>query len=131
MALTSAIKAPDSKVTIGLAQAAVVFEIYQHYLPTHTDIRAADAHNSDVEAARKKAAWTSALFLGLVFFMTQDIDSATIGGAALAGIDLMTKHANAVNPNTGKMSTNTAPADNVGAFPLPDATSGTSDGQGY
>jgi hypothetical protein len=120
MSLTSAIKAPDSKITIGLAEAAVVYEIYQHFLPTHTDIRAANANDTDVEAARKKAAWTSALFLGLVFMMTQDVDSATIGGAALAGVDLMVKQANAVNPSTGKMTSNSAPPSNVGAYPLAD-----------
>jgi hypothetical protein len=120
MPLSSVLKAPDSQVTVGLAEAAAVYVIYQHALPNHSDIRSADAHNTDIEASRKRAAWMSAALIGLVFFMTQDINSALIGGAALAGADLMIKHANAVNPATGKMHANAAPDGNVGAFPLPD-----------
>src|SRR6266567_1539528 len=120
MALTSVLKAPDTQVTVGLAEAAAVYVIYQSALPNHADIRSADPHNRDIESARKVAAWKAASILGLVFLITQDVNSFLIGGAALAGIDLMTKHANAVHPGTGKMSANVAPADNIGAFPLPD-----------
>jgi hypothetical protein len=123
MKLTSVIKAPEGSITVGLAEAAAVYAIYQSALPSHADIRSADPHNTDVEASRKAAAWKSAAVLGVVFLMTHDLNSFLIGGAALAGIDLMVKHANGVHPATGKLSGPTdggPPADNDAAFPLPD-----------
>ncbi len=133
MKLTSVIKAPENSITIGLAEAAAVYIIYQSALPTHTDIRSADPHNIDVEGARKVAAWKAAAVLGLVFLITQDLNSFLIGGAALGGIDLMVKHANAVHPATGKMSgPEPASADNDVAFPLPDyADVAAGDDMGY
>ena len=133
MGLKSVLK-PDSSVMAGLAEAAAVYVIYQAALPAHVDIRSAPAHNTDIEAARKAAAWKSAAVLGFVFLLTQDINSALIGGLALAGIDLMTKHANGVNPATGKLAPGaaiTAPPDmpaaagNATAFPLPDYATGS------
>lgn len=122
MKLTSVIKAPEGSITIGLAEAAAVYAIYMSAMPSHTDIRSADPHNVDVEGARKVAAWKSAAILGLVFLITQDLNSFLIGGAALGGIDLMVKHANAVHPATGKMAGAEAsiPADNDVAFPMAD-----------
>ena len=103
MSLKSVLK-PESSITIGLAEAAAVYVIYQSALPTHADIRSASAHDGDIEASRKRAAWKAASILGLVFLITQDVNSFLIGGAALGGIDLMVKHANAVHPATGKMA---------------------------
>ncbi len=134
MKLTSVIKAPENSITIGLAEAGAVYVIYQSALPNHADIRSADPHNTTVESARKAAAWKAAAILGLVFLITQDLNSFLIGGAALGGIDLMDKHANAVHPATGKLSgpADVAKADNDVAFPLPDYTDTQPDyGAGY
>lgn len=123
MSLKSVLK-PESSITVGLAEAAAVYVIYQSALPTHADIRSADAHNTDIEAARKRAAWKAASILGLVFLITQDLNSFLLGGAALAGIDMMVKHSNAVHPATGKLApAGPAAGDAVEldtATPLPD-----------
>lgn len=133
MALKSVLK-PDSSVMVGLAELAAVYVIYQSALPSHADIRSAPANDTTIESSRKAAAWKSAAVLGFVFLLTQDLNSFLIGGLGLGGIDLMTKHANGVNPSTGKLqapgSTITsaqgapqqagAPDDNAGAFPLAD-----------
>jgi hypothetical protein len=133
--LTSVIKAPEGSITIGLAEAAAVYAIYMAAVPNHTDIRSADPHNVDVEASRKRAAWQSAAVIGLVFLITQDLNSFLIGGAAIGGIDLMVKHANAVHPATGKMAGPEAamPADNDVAFPMADYadTQPVADDAGY
>lgn len=128
MALKSVLK-PDGSVMVGLAEAAAVYVIYQAALPNHADIRSAPAHNGDVEAARKKAAWKAGAILGFVFLLTQDLNSFLIGGLALGGIDLMAKHANGVNPNTGQLDhggTITPPvsAGNETAFPMPEYGTG-------
>jgi hypothetical protein len=132
MSLKSVLK-PDSSVMVGLAEAAAVYVIYQAALPNHADIRSAAPHNTDIESARKAAAWKSASVLGFVFLLTRDLNSFLIGGLALGGIDYMAKHANGINPATGKLAAGSqitapdsaAPAGNVTAFPLPDYGSGT------
>lgn len=96
---------PPASVMTGLASGALVVSIYQHALGAGvTDIRTAVPHNTDVESARKQAAWTSAAALGLLYLLTRDRNSFLIGGAMLAGVDLTVKHANAVHPDTGKLS---------------------------
>jgi hypothetical protein len=58
--------------------------------------------------------------LGLVFLMTKDMNSFMIGGLALGGIDIITKHANAVSPQTGKMVAPAGKPGDVNSFPMPD-----------
>lgn len=131
MSLKSVIKAPENSITVGLAEAAAIYAIYNSALPSHTDIRSADPHNNDVEGSRKKAAWMSAAVLGFVFLLTQDLNSFLIGGLTLSGIDLMVKHANAVHPQTGKVASAdvsvgdlSAGMDLSTATPLPDYSDG-------
>jgi hypothetical protein len=130
MGLKSVLKPPEA-VSIGLAEAAAVYVIYNSLLPNHADIAAAPAHDATIETARKKAAWTSAALLGFVFLITQDLNSFWIGGLALTGIDFVSKHANGTNPQTGKLqaapgsavtsgAAGGAAPDNAEAFPMPD-----------
>src|SRR5260370_25232083 len=100
MALKSIFKAPEGSITVGLAEAAAVYVIYQSALPNHSDIRSADPHNTDVEASRKRAAWKAASILGLVFLITQDLNSFLIGGAAPGGIGPVAQHAQPRPPPT-------------------------------
>lgn len=115
---------PDSATTVGILTAAGVYLIYNNALPTAVDIRTASPHDKDIESERKAAAWKSALLIGVVFLVARDLNSYIISGAALVGIDYMYKHANAVNPQTGKMDATTG-ADSIApslqqAYPLPD-----------
>jgi len=96
---------PDSATLTGILTAAGVFLIYQNAVPAATDVRSAMPHNQDVETARKHAAYMSAALIGVVFLVARDLNSYVISGAALVGIDLMHKHANAVHPTTGKLDT--------------------------
>src|SRR5260370_28719302 len=98
MALKSIVKAPEGSITVGLAEAAAVYVIYQSALPNHSDIRSADPHNTDVEASRKRAAWQAASILGLVFLITQDLNSFLIGGAAVGRDALIVHHAHDDHP---------------------------------
>lgn len=126
MSLKSVLKPPES-ITIGIAEIAAVGLIYQSALPNHADIAAAAPHDATIETARKKAAWKSAAVLGFVFLLTQDLNSFWLGGLALAGFDLMTKHSNGVNPATNKLAaapgssiTGAAMEPNDTAFPVAD-----------
>jgi len=128
LSLKSVLK-PESSVAIGLGEAALVYVIYQNALPPMVDIRTADPHDRDVEGSRKAAAWKSAIMIGVVWAFTRDTNALLIGGAAMAGMDLMVKHANGVNPSTGKLAgsggdagvlSGGMAADNDVAYPLPD-----------
>lgn len=130
--LNSVFKAPENAVIVGLGEGAAIVALYAGALPPHVDIRSADQHNPDVEAARKRAAWASVTLLGLVLLITQDVNATLIGGAFLGVTDLLVKHANAVNPTTGKAGAdNSVPADNDVAMPLADYADTAADDPGY
>lgn len=97
---------PDSATEVGILTAIGVYLIYNNALPSIADVRNANPDDQDVEAARKAAAWKSALLIGAVFLVARDLNSYIISGAALVGIDYMYKHHNMVNPGTGKLDTN-------------------------
>lgn len=119
---------PDGATTVGLLTAAGVYLVYNNALPSVVDIRSAPPHDNDVEAARKHAAIKSAALIGVVFLVARDLNSYIISGAALVGIDLMYKHANAVHPATGKIDSSSGAASiapSIGAdstYPMPSYT---------
>lgn len=121
MAITSILRR-ENAVTVGLLTAVAEYLIYQHELPSNADVRGAAPHNTDVEAARKQAAWESAALLGAVFLVTRDLNAFIIGGIALVGVDASYKHANAVNPSTGKADMGTSGQSISNVYPLPDYT---------
>lgn len=101
MALLSSLKR-DSAAMVGVLEALGIYLIYQHALPSAADTRSLPAHNNDIEVSRKHAAYESAGLLGVVFLVTHDLNAFIIGGIALVGIDSVYKHANSVNPATGR-----------------------------
>jgi len=113
----------DSATTIGVLTAAGVYLIYNNALPSIADIRTAPEHNQDVETSRKHAAIMSAVLVGGVFVIARDLNSYIISAAALVGLDLMYKHANAVNPGSGRVEMigrESTSDDNAGVIALAD-----------
>lgn len=116
---------PSNSVMTGLAEGAIIISIYQHSMGAGIlDMRATEPHNTDIETARKQAAWMSAAVLGIIFLLTRDRNAAMIGGLVLTGVDLTVKHANAVAPETGKISgevgSTSIDPDTVSLYPMPD-----------
>lgn len=114
--------APDSATTVGLVTALGVYLIYNNALPSGADIRSSHPHDEDVDKNRKQAAWLSAALIGTVFLVARDLNSYTISGAALIGIDYFYKHQNAIHPTTQKFDTDdnyVAEVGAPGAYPLP------------
>lgn len=99
---------PDGGTMVGLLTAVGVYLIYNNALPSAADVRTAQPGDSDVSASRKQAAWESAGLIGLVFLVSKDLNSYVISGAALVAVDLMYKHANMTNPQTGQLDTSTS-----------------------
>jgi hypothetical protein len=104
MAFTSILK-PDGSIGMGIATMVVTYAIYDHALPDMATIHATDAGDINIEAARKKAAWTSAAAVSAITLLTKDVNILILGGVMLFALDMHTRHANATNPDTGNLVT--------------------------
>lgn len=102
MPVTSILK-PDGSIAIGLATGIAVWAIYDHSLPSTGVIQATDAHDVNIEAARKKAVITSAGILSVITLLTKDVNVFILGGIVLGALDFHTRHANASNPATAQL----------------------------
>lgn len=124
MALSlKSILSPETSVLLGVANGAIVAGIYSGYLPPFAFVRASDPHDDDVEKSRKAAAWTSATFLGFMYLLTRDRNSFLIGGLVLVAVDYTAKHANGMDPTTGRLADDSpqiAHDDSVNVYPVPD-----------
>jgi hypothetical protein len=85
-------------VTVG----AVVIGIYDYALPKLADARVAPAGDDDLAAAEKAAAWTSAAIVGGISLIAKDPTIFVTGGLLIVGLSWLHRHANWVNPLTGK-----------------------------
>lgn len=92
-------------IPAALATAAVVYAVYTQATPSIADIRSAPAGDDHIEASRKGAAWISAGIVAGISLLTKDPTIFVVGGAMVIGLDWWTRHANQVNPATGKAST--------------------------
>lgn len=106
----------EASIMGGLATAALVYAIYSNATPSITEIRAAKPGDTDVEASRKLAAWTSAGVVGGVSLIAKDPTIFIIGGTMVIVLDWWHRHANSVNPMSGRAAT-TMPA-NGGTLPV-------------
>ncbi len=97
---------PEGSITLGVAVAALTYGIYTFSTPNTSVIHATDAHDVNIEAGRKKAAWTSAAVVAGVALITRDKTIFVLGGAMLIALDWHTRHANAVSPETGQLVSN-------------------------
>lgn len=109
---------PEGSLTLGAATAALVYGIYSFSLPDTATIHATDAHDVNVEAGRKKAAWTSVVAVAGIALMARDKTIFILGGATVFALDWHTRHANAVSPDTGQL------VDNSGYVPAQYAEAG-------
>lgn len=113
---------PSQSVAIGVGIGVVDAFIFQQHLPPMADIRTATPQNTDVDAARRQATGMCIAINGLVSVMTRDWNVFLIGGVVTVGLSYLTAHANAVNPQTGKMEGGSAPSINPdqATYNLPD-----------
>jgi hypothetical protein len=95
---------PEISISVGLATAALVYSVYSNATPSITEIRAAKPNDSDVEASRKLAAWTSAGVVAAVSLISKDPTVFILGGGMVVAVDWWHRHANVVNPLVGKAS---------------------------
>jgi hypothetical protein len=112
---------PEVSLGVGLATAAVVWAVYSNATPNITDVRAAPPSDPHVDSSRKLASWTAAGVVAGISLLAKDPTVFILGGSMVVVLDWWHRHANEVNPDTGRA---TLPA----ATRLgPDATQGIND----
>lgn len=95
---------PEVSLTVALATGTLVYAIYQNATPPLTDQRSVDAYNSDLESAERQASWTAAAAVAGISLISRDPNPFIFGGALIIVLAWSHRHANAVNPLTGKAS---------------------------
>lgn len=95
---------PDASLGVGLATAGVVFGIYSQATPSIADIRVADQNDDHIASSDKTALWTSIVIVSGVSLLAKDPTIFILGGSMALVMSWWTKHANALNPITGTLS---------------------------
>ncbi len=97
--------AKEQSIVAGLSVATVVYATYSRATPSLADMRVGKSGDDDIESSRKQAAWVSAAVVAGVSLIAKDPNIFVMGGAMIIALDWMTRHANTVNPQTGRAST--------------------------
>lgn len=85
---------PEVSIMGALATAAVVIGIRQAFTPPTADIQGMPAGQPDIEAAGKRALWTSIGVVSIVSLLAKDPAIFTVGGLTAAGLELHDQYAN-------------------------------------
>jgi len=93
---------PEVSIGVGLGTAALVYAIYTNATPNLADIRTAQPDDMDVEATRKVAAWSATAAVAAVSLIAKDPTVFILGGGMVVMLDWWHRHANAVDPESGK-----------------------------
>lgn len=97
-------RSQEASVAIGLGIAAVVYAIHQNLTPDLADVRVGEAHDPDVSAAEKTATAFGLIVSGAVGLLLKDVTAGTIGAATTIMMAWAYRHANAVDPATGRIA---------------------------
>lgn len=98
---------PEGSIALGAAVAGLTYGVYSFALPNTATMHATTPQDVNIEAGRKKAAWTSAAVVGAVALLARDKTIFILGGTMLVALDWQARHANASHPETGKVVTST------------------------
>lgn len=93
---------PEVSLGVGLATAAIVGAVYFNATPTLAEVRVGRPGDEDLEAARKVAAWTSAGVVAAISLLSKDSTVFVLGAGMTVALDWWYRHANAVDPRSGK-----------------------------
>lgn len=99
----------EVSVPAALAVAALVGGIYANATPTLADIRGVEPGNPNVAASRKQAAWLAAAAVSGISLLAKDPTIFVMGGAMVIAFDWFHRHADRVDPTTGKASVRLSP----------------------
>jgi hypothetical protein len=93
----------EVSIPVALATAAIVYAVFNNATPSIADIRSAPPNNADIATSERMATITSAAIVGGISLIARDVNIFIIGGTMVVIMAFWTRHANAVNPTTGKV----------------------------
>lgn len=102
---------PEISIPVALATGVLVWSIYQNATPSLVDLRMAPPNDPDVSHANTVAKWTAAGAVAAISLIARDPVVFMVGGAMVVINDWWNRHANAVDPMTGKAVQPAAVAD--------------------
>lgn len=93
----------EVSIPIALATAGVVYAIYSNATPSIADIRSAPANNDDIAHSERMATVASVGVVAGISLIARDPNILIVGGTMVIIMSIWTRHANGVNPQTGKL----------------------------
>jgi hypothetical protein len=99
---------PEGSIVSSVAVAGSVAAIYALNVGTIAQAHASDANHGALETSRKKAAYTSFIFVSAITLITRDANVGIFGYGSIVAMELATRHAIMVDPYAGIMQ---APAE--------------------
>src|ERR1700735_751081 len=94
---------PEVSLPISLATAAVVYGIFQTHMPPVAEAKVTMPGNMHLSSVNKTATWTAAAVVGGISLLAHDPTIFVGGGTMVIAMNFVQRHANAVNPQTGKV----------------------------
>ena len=93
---------PEGSLALSAAVVVMVVGIYQVALPSVADVRSIDQQNQDVEGAERLAGWTAAAVISGIALLAKDPTVFIFGSGSVVAMSWWHRHADMVNPLTGK-----------------------------
>jgi hypothetical protein len=106
-----------NEMTVGILTGVVDALIWTHFMPSIADIKEVPQFNGNIESTERTALLICTGFTLLTAGFARSAKVFAIGGVVILGLDFATKHANTVNPQTGKMA---QASDTSTSYPMPD-----------
>jgi len=91
-----------TSIGTGLAVAGLVVALFMSNTPNLADIRVSNPADDDIDAAERATAWQAAAVVAGISLLAQDPTIFVIGGTTVIGMAWITRHANQVDPETGR-----------------------------
>jgi hypothetical protein len=107
-----------NEMTVGVLVGVVDTLIWTHFLPSIADIKEVSQFNGNIEQTERTALVAASAFTLISAGFARSAKVFAIGGLVIVALDYATKHANAVNPQTGKMAQ--AGEGQATSYPMPD-----------
>jgi hypothetical protein len=94
---------PEGSIVSGIAVAGSVYAIYAMHVGTISSAHASDANHMSLENSRKKAGYSSFIFVSAITLITRDANVGILGFGSIIAMELAARHAIMADPSTGAM----------------------------
>lgn len=96
---------PEVSIPTSIATGAIVWAIYATALPNITDARVGGQHDPHLASTERMATWTALGVVSGISLIAKDPNVFIVGGAMTVALAWWHRHANAVDPSTGRAAT--------------------------